>query len=76
MPNPTLQDSIHEWQADEGQTDATMLTGQLEVIAEELRTANMIAYLNVASQYRLAWAPSETVLKAVQARVEERLGLA
>ena len=90
MPNPTLQDSIHDWQSEEGQTDATMLAGQLEVIANELlraadasldlayeqRTANLIAYLDLASRLDLAYHPSVAVLKSVQADIEERLGLA
>lgn len=76
MTNPNLQDALHEWQGEQGITDATMLTAQLEVIAEQLQTANLLAYLNVATQYRLAYTPSEAVLKSVQADVEVRLGLA
>lgn len=39
-------------------------------------TANLIAYLEAASQDRLTYQPSEAVLKSVQADVEVRLGLA
>jgi hypothetical protein len=45
-------------------------------LVEAQQTANLLAYLNVASQYRLAYSPSENVLKSVQADVETRLGLA
>ena len=70
MSAESLQDAIHDWQSDEGITDATMLTGQLEVIADELRTANLIAlqafYLAEGS------GPSEAALK----QIHRRLGLA
>jgi hypothetical protein len=45
-------------------------------LVEAQQTANLLAYLNVASQYRLAYVPSENILKSVQADVETRLGLA
>lgn len=64
----TLQDSIHEWQAEEGQTDATMLTGQLEVIAEELRTANLLAVLHGPTMMNLDY-------EALKIQISERLGL-
>ena len=65
MPKDTLQDSIHNWQADEGMTDATMLASQLEVIADELRTANLIALLSHGAPNR-----------AMHEMIIERLGLA
>lgn len=45
-------------------------------LAYEQHTANLIAYLNAASTIDLSWHASESVLRSVQARVEERLGLA
>ena len=45
-------------------------------VAFEQQTANLIAYLKLAKQRGLAYEPSENVLKALQANIEERLGLA
>jgi translation initiation factor 2B subunit (eIF-2B alpha/beta/delta family) len=44
-------------------------------LAQEQRTANLIAYLAAAGTARVAYQPSESVLKSVQAEIEERLGL-
>lgn len=44
-------------------------------VAHEQRTANLLAYLAAAGTARMAYQPSESVLKSVQAEVEERLGL-
>lgn len=45
-------------------------------VAHEQRTANLLAYLAAASNNDLPYRPSPSVLKSVQAEVEERLGLA
>lgn len=45
-------------------------------LAEEHHTANLIAYLKTAGTIHMAYRPGENVLKSVQARIEERLGLA
>jgi hypothetical protein len=75
----TLQDSIHNWQADEGITEATMLTGQLEVIAEELRTANMIAFYNMdnddADRLIKHGLMTNEKFEALAKNIIERLGL-
>lgn len=44
-------------------------------VAHEQRTANLLAYLAAASNNDLPYQPSPSVLKSVQAEVEERLGL-
>lgn len=60
-----------------GQAQATLAQAiATDKLAREQETANLINYLNVASQYRLPYVPSEAALKSAQARVEERIGLA
>jgi hypothetical protein len=58
-------------------TGVTAKTLATLAVAHEQRTANLIAYLVAASKSDVAlpYRPSESVLKAVQAEVEERLGL-
>lgn len=76
MSAEALQASIHDWQSEEGITDATMVASQLEVLTEavqalfyEQRTANLIAL----QQQWLAegLGPSNTV----DVQIRERLGL-
>lgn len=57
-----LLDSVHDWQGQEGQTDATMIAVALEAqtvatfaleaqtarLADEARTANLIAFVQLA----------------------------
>ncbi|QPK40205.1 hypothetical protein SEA_JINKIES_74 [Arthrobacter phage Jinkies] len=84
-----ILDSVHDWQGHEGSTDATRIAELLEAqiiigvelverqsrIAHEAETANLLAYLNAAASRSLRCDPSESVLKSVQASIEERLGL-
>jgi hypothetical protein len=72
MPKQTLQDVVHEWEGETGVTDATMLATQLEVIADELRTANLIALANSKWAKGMGWPTIEKLGKVI----DERLGLA
>ena len=63
-----IQDSIHDWEAEQGITDATMLASQLEVIAYELRTANL---LGLHSAYDTRREPRKA--HEVLTQIEERL---
>jgi len=85
MTQQTLQDSIHDWQSEEGITDATMVAGQIEILTEavqalayEQRTANLLAFER--SQWE-AWRQDELKPEGVELwsnaanQIIERLGL-
>lgn len=60
-----------------GHAQATLALAIAQADANRIaETDSLINYLAVASQHRLAYQPGEGVLKSIQARVEERLGLA
>lgn len=85
MTQQTLQDSVHDWQSDQGITDATMIAGQIEVLTEavqalteEQRTANLLAFQsNVEYSYvnRLR-SPRSKQAQRLNRAIIERLGLA
>lgn len=56
--------------AEYAQAEATL------AVADELKTANLIAYLAAVGTSRMAYLPGESVLKSIQADIEVRLGLA
>lgn len=72
------QKGVHDWQGEEGQTDATHLATIIDAqteatlaLAFEQKTANMIAYLNGEGIAQ----PNREARAIIQTDVERRLGL-
>lgn len=79
-----LQEGVHDWQGEEGQTDATMICTALDALVEsnlavayEKRTENLLTLVGqmIIGKEQLSEGERAEVMK-VQAQIVERLDLA
>lgn len=70
-------EGVHDWQADEGQTDATCIAAAIDAnteatlaLAYEQRTANLIAYAA-----HLGQTSNHSAMSVLENQVDSRLGL-